>query len=65
MIILHFTLETITTTGSPANMVYDFLKPFFPSDSLLFKEIKFNLRDEDVAGMHADEMEDLARVIAE
>ena len=46
-------------------MVYDFLKPFFPSDSLLFKEIKFNLRDEDVAGMHVDEMEDLAHVIAE
>lgn len=65
MIILHFTLATITTTGSPANMVYEILQPFFPADSLLFKEIKFNLTDEYVAGTHATEMEDLACIIAE
>jgi hypothetical protein len=29
-------LETISTAGSPASMVYQFLQPFFAKGSLLF-----------------------------
>ncbi|KAH9984520.1 hypothetical protein BJV77DRAFT_966057 [Russula vinacea] len=64
LVLLHFTLETISTAGSPASMVYQFLQPFFTEGSLLFQEVKFNIYNEDDAGIHADRMEDLARIIS-
>ncbi|KAH9990729.1 hypothetical protein BJV77DRAFT_1068791 [Russula vinacea] len=65
LVLLHFTLETISTAGSPASMmVYQFLQPFFTKGSLLFQEVKFNIYNKDDAGIHADRMEDLARIIS-
>ena len=64
LVLLHFMLETISTTGSPASMVYQFLQPFFAKGSLLFQEVKFNIYNKDDAGIHADRMEDLASIIS-
>jgi hypothetical protein len=60
----HFTLETITSVESPANMVYQFLQPFFIKGSLLFQEVKFNLTNEDAAGTHASKLEDLVETLS-
>jgi hypothetical protein len=64
LVLLHFTLETISTEGSPASMVHQLLSPFFTPGSLPFEEVKFNIYDEDDAGIHADAMEDLANTIS-
>ncbi|KAH9984523.1 hypothetical protein BJV77DRAFT_966060 [Russula vinacea] len=64
LVILHFTLETINTEGSPANVVHQFLQPFFSSGSLLLEEVKFNIFDEEDADAHADKMEHLAGTIS-
>ena len=45
-------------------MVHQLLSPFFTLGSLLFEEVKFNIYDEDDAGIHADAMEDLANTIS-
>ncbi|KAH9983730.1 hypothetical protein BJV77DRAFT_1072644, partial [Russula vinacea] len=63
LVILHFTLETINTEGSPANVVHQFLQPFFSSGSLLLEEVKFNIFDGEDADAHADKMEHLAGTV--
>ncbi|KAH9984339.1 hypothetical protein BJV77DRAFT_966235 [Russula vinacea] len=64
LVILHFTLETINTEGSSANVVHQFLQPFFSSGSLLLEEVKFNIFDEEDADAHANKMEHLAGTIS-
>jgi hypothetical protein len=65
LIILHFVLEGLPTTGCPAQMVHQFLSGFFRDDgSLYFKEIIFNLKDDDAVGCHADDMDLLAESLA-
>jgi hypothetical protein len=61
-IILHFTLYSIPTGGSPTSMVHKFLRGFFKkSESLFFEEIAFNLKDDKATTRHLKEMSQLAK----
>lgn len=65
LIILHFVLEGISTAGSPANIVHEFLRGFFKdSKRLIFEEITFNLTDEDATEEHADNIAFLSKTLA-
>jgi hypothetical protein len=60
-IILHFVYFDIETTGSPARMVYNYLKAFFKTENaLLYQEVKFNFKDKEAEVFHNDEMKLLA-----
>lgn len=43
LVILHFIMSGISTAGSPAIILHEFLKPYLPGDRLHYKEISFNL----------------------
>ena len=56
-IILHFVYFDIETTGSPARMVYNYLKAFFKTENTLFyKKVKFNFKDKEVEVFHKNEI---------
>jgi hypothetical protein len=61
LIILHLTLKTITTRGSPANLVHGFLSAFFrDEDALIFEEVPFDLEGKG-DGTHTAYMKTLAK----
>lgn len=65
LIILHFVLEGVSTAGSPANIVHEYLRGFFKdSKRLFFEEIPFDLTDEDAMEDHADTITLLSRTLA-
>jgi hypothetical protein len=65
LFILHFVLEGISTAGSPANVVHEFLWGFFKDTKrLIFEEVTFNLSDDNASGEHEDNMAFLARTLA-
>jgi hypothetical protein len=45
-------------------MVYEFLKAFFPDDTLVYKEVVFDLADEDDAEIHKQKMKELAEYLS-
>jgi hypothetical protein len=54
-------LKTITTKGSPANLVHGFLSAFFrDEDALIFEEVPFDLEGKG-DGTHAAYMKTLAK----
>jgi hypothetical protein len=56
-IILHFIFEDIDTVGSPARLVYSYLKGFFKTEeSLFYQEVAFNLKDDQAKHFHVDKM---------
>jgi hypothetical protein len=59
IIILHFILSGIDTSGSPAKICYEFLKPFFPN-TLIYEEIVFDIQDNVALDTHMDKMQQLA-----
>jgi hypothetical protein len=60
-IILHFVYHNIDTAGSPARAVYEHLRGFFKKpNTLLYKEIPFNVPDKDTIAAQADQMRVLA-----
>jgi hypothetical protein len=64
-IILHFVLEGISTAGSPANIVHEFLSGFFKDlKRLIFKKKNFNITDEDAMEYHEDTILLLCRTLA-
>ena len=59
--IVHLVFNDISTAGSPANMVYEFLRGFFKdSNCLRFEEIKFDLKGVDDIEIHNDRVASLA-----
>ena len=57
LLIIHFTLEGVSTIGCPANVIHEFLRGYFKNErSLCFKEVVFNVPDEDAADAHQEKM---------
>ena len=54
LLIIHFHLDSISTKGSPASLIHEYLLPFFKdSTSLHLEEVSFNLpKDRDVMLYH-------------
>ena len=60
-VILHFVYHDINMAGCPAKAVYDHLRGFFKNPkALLYKEIIFNLPDDQEKYFQRDEMKRLA-----
>lgn len=60
-VILHFIYYDIDSGGSPARLVYNYLKGFFKKKgSLLFKEYRINIKDDEAQMFHNDAMKQLA-----
>jgi hypothetical protein len=61
LIILHFAYYDIDTTGSPAKMVYNYLKAFFKKPNTLFyREVLFDVGDKAAENFQEDDMKKLA-----
>jgi hypothetical protein len=56
-------MEGMPTAGSPAHMVYKFLRGFFRNESttLYYNEIKYDLESNAAASHHANRMQEIAR----
>ena len=66
VVIFHFVLKGIPRVGTLAHLVTEFLRGFIKDEkSLHFKEIIFNIPNEDALSRHADEMTALANDLAE
>lgn len=64
--ILHFVLSSITTIGSPASIIAEFLAGYFHNNRvLLCKHIPFNLETEEKEREHAKDMKALAEELIE
>ena len=60
-VIVHFIYFDIDSGGSPARLVYHYLKGFFKKEgSLLFKEYRIKLDDDAAQAFHDDAMTQLA-----
>src|ERR1700730_18513792 len=55
-VVLHFTLSTIASAGSPANAFIEYLRPYFESEAspshLIFREFAFNHSSQKDASAH-------------
>jgi hypothetical protein len=60
-IILHFVYHDIDTAGCPAKLVYHHLRGFFKKpNAIAYKEIRFNIPDDDAMTAQAEDMKLLA-----
>jgi hypothetical protein len=61
--ILHFILDTLDSTGSPAKLVAEFMRAYLAPSLILYEEISVNFSDRAKIALHARKFRELASKI--
>jgi hypothetical protein len=61
--ILHFILDTLDSTGSPAKLVAEFMWAYLAPSLILYEEISVNFSDRAKIALHARKFRELASKI--
>ena len=61
LLILHFILESLEASGSPAHLLYENMKMFIAPDDMALEEVVFNLCDVVRQDAHEQEINQLVQ----
>ena len=61
LLMLHFALSDLTTSGHPAAIAYAYLQPFLPGQLLEYREVVFNFSTTEDVRIHHQNMVMLKR----
>ena len=65
LLILHFILELLEASGSPACLLYKYMKTFIVSDDVVLEEVMFNLCDVARQGTHEKQINQLVQHLSD
>ena len=60
LIVLHFILHGMESSGSPAKILVEYMKGFLPTDLLMYEEIVIDLSTASLVHAHTMKMEEVA-----